>query len=70
MERLKQELDRLINTLPNEVDFRRKLESLVSVYPFNEYEYVISALLARIIHEQHSATTLRSGFSLFMNKAG
>ena len=26
--------------------------------------------LARIIHEQHSATTLRSGFSLFMNKAG
>lgn len=45
MEKLKQELDRLINTLPNEADFRRKLESLVSVYPFNEYEYVISALL-------------------------
>ena len=26
--------------------------------------------LARIIHEQHSTTTLRSGFSLFMNKSG
>ncbi|MBI3852625.1 MAG: hypothetical protein HY298_20400 [Verrucomicrobia bacterium] len=45
MEKLKQELDRLIATLPNEKNFRSKLESLVSVYPFNEYEYVISALL-------------------------
>ena len=45
MEKLKEELDRLIATLPNEGDFRQKLESLVSVYPFNEYEYIISALL-------------------------
>jgi hypothetical protein len=45
MEQLKQELDRLIATLPNEADFRRKLEDLFSVYPFNEYEYIISALL-------------------------
>jgi hypothetical protein len=45
MEMLKQELDRLVATLPNEEDFRLKLESLVSVYPFNEYEYIISALL-------------------------
>ena len=45
MEKLKQELDQLIATLPNEMNIRSKLESLVSVYPFNEYEYVISALL-------------------------
>ena len=45
MEKLKQELDRLIATLPKEENFRSKLEHLVSVYPFNEYEYVISALL-------------------------
>lgn len=46
MENLKQELDRLIGTLPNEADFRRKLVGLFSVYPFSEYEYIISALLA------------------------
>lgn len=46
MEKLKEELDRLIATLPNEADFRNKLANLFSVYPFNEYEYIISALLA------------------------
>jgi hypothetical protein len=45
MEKLKQELDQLIARLPNEADFRRELEDLFSVYPFNEYEYIISALL-------------------------
>ena len=45
MEKLKQELDQLIKTLPNEKALRAKLESLVSVYPFNDYEYMISALL-------------------------
>ena len=46
MEKLKRELDGLLATLPNEGDFRSKLEELISVYPFNEYEYIISALLA------------------------
>lgn len=46
MEKLKQELDRLIATLPNAVDFRQRLQDLFSVYPFNEYEYIISALLS------------------------
>lgn len=45
MEKLKQELDQLVKTLPDEEKFRAKLESLVSVYPFNDYEYMISALL-------------------------
>jgi len=46
MEKLKQELEHLIATLPNEAEFRRKLEDLFSVYPFSEYEYIISALLS------------------------
>lgn len=41
MEKLKQELDRLIAPLPNEAGFHGKLENLFSVYPFNEYEYII-----------------------------
>ena len=31
--------------LPNENEFRIRLESLQSVFPFNEYEYIISTLL-------------------------
>ena len=46
MERLNEELDLLLARLPNERDVRERLESLVSVYPFNEYEYIISTLLA------------------------
>lgn len=46
MEQLQKELDRLIATLPNADDFRARLETLVSVYPFNDYEYIIAALLA------------------------
>jgi hypothetical protein len=44
-EKLKEELDRLVATLPNQLDLQHKLETLVSVYPFNEFEYIISALL-------------------------
>jgi len=46
MEKLKKELDRLIEKLENASDFLAKLEVLESVYPFNEYEYIISHLLA------------------------
>jgi hypothetical protein len=46
MEKLKAELDKMIDRLEQASDFRDQLESLVSVYPFNEYEYVISHLLA------------------------
>ncbi len=45
MEKLKAQLDRIIRKLENAEDFRITLEGLVSVYPFNEYEYVISHLL-------------------------
>lgn len=46
MEKLKRELDKLIQRLENAQDFRSKLEDIVSVYPFSEYEYIISHLLA------------------------
>jgi len=45
MEKLTAELDRLIDELQNPGEFRAHLEDLISVYPFNEYEYIISTLL-------------------------
>lgn len=45
MEHLTRELDALLSQLPNEGEFRIRLESLESAYPFNEYEYIISTLL-------------------------
>lgn len=46
MEKLKKELNILIKRLENAENFHRSLESLISIYPFNEYEYIISHLLA------------------------
>ncbi len=46
MEHLQEELDSLLAQIPNPQEVRDRLESLVSVYPFNEYEYIISTLLA------------------------
>lgn len=45
MEHLKDELDRLLQVAPNAQAIRDRLENLVSVYPFNEFEYIISHLL-------------------------
>ena len=45
MEHLEKELDSLLKKLPNEQVFRNQLRSLVSVYPFNDYEFIISTLL-------------------------
>jgi hypothetical protein len=47
MQSLNQELDALLNQLPDAARIRERLEALVSVYPFNEYEYIISHLLGR-----------------------
>ena len=46
METLRQKLDELIERLRNAEEFRVQLEDLKSVYPFSEYEYIISHLLA------------------------
>jgi hypothetical protein len=55
MEKLRNDLDRLIAELPDADTFRSNLETLVSVYPFNEYEYVIAALLAagKLTHDEY-----------------
>jgi hypothetical protein len=55
MEELRSELDRLISALPNAGAFRSRLDSLVSVYPFTEYEYIIATLLAagRLTHDEY-----------------
>jgi len=45
MEHLEKELNALLSQLPDECEFRDRLDSLVSVYPFNEYEFIMSTLI-------------------------
>jgi hypothetical protein len=45
VDKLKADLDKLIDELKNSEEFREQLDNLISVYPFNEYEYIISTLL-------------------------
>lgn len=47
MEKLKKQLERLIAELEDADAIYERLENLISVYPFNEYEYMISTLLGR-----------------------
>ena len=46
-EELRSYLDHFINSLErgNQALLRGRLESLVSVFPFNEYEYIITFLV-------------------------
>ncbi len=46
MEHLQEQLDTLLQQMPDADAIRERLGNLVSVYPFNEYEYIISHLLA------------------------
>ena len=46
MERLEKELETLLAQLPNEKEIRERFYTLVTIYPFNKYEYLISTLLA------------------------
>lgn len=47
MQDLKNQLDALLGQLTDAARLRDALNSLVSVYPFNEYEYIISHLLGK-----------------------
>jgi hypothetical protein len=47
MERLKKQLEYLISELEDSVEIYERIENLISVFPFNEYEYMISTLLGR-----------------------
>ena len=62
MEKLKDDLDKLIDKLDNPSDFRESLESLISVYPFNEYEYIISTLLGAEILTRDDYYELRDEY--------
>lgn len=55
MEKLKEHLEQLLADLPDVDAFRDRLETLVSVYPFNEYEYIIAKLLAagKLNHDEY-----------------
>ena len=46
MEKLTAQLDELLSRLDRASEIRSKLEELISVYPFSDYEYIISHLLA------------------------
>ncbi len=46
MEELRRELDALVDRLDDPVAFRNAMEDLHSIYPFSEFEYMISHLLA------------------------
>jgi len=46
MEKLKAQLDELINRLDKPEELRSMLNEIISIYPFSEYEYIISHVLA------------------------
>jgi hypothetical protein len=46
VEHLQDQLNQLLAQVPDAEAIRARLDNLVSVYPFNEYEYIISHLLA------------------------
>jgi hypothetical protein len=55
VEKLQSTLDQLIAALPDAEAFRVALDTLVSVYPFNDFEYVIAKLLAagKLTHDEY-----------------
>jgi len=59
MDHLNRQLDHLIESLPDEDRVIEKLKVLVSIYPFNEYEYIISNLLAADILQLDDYIELR-----------
>lgn len=62
MERLQKDLDSLLARLSNEPEVRDRLRSLESVYPFNEYEYIIANLLAMDVLDLDAYLELRDDY--------
>lgn len=62
MEHLQKELDRLLGALPDADQIRSRLETLVSVYPFNDYEFIISHLLAKDVLSLDEYLELRDDY--------
>jgi len=63
MQYLQDQLDTLITRSPDAKDLRLRLANLISVYPFNEYEYIISHLLALDILTLDEYYELRDDYS-------
>ena len=62
MEYLQEELDRLLKEYPHQKELRDRLDSLASVYPFNEYEYLISHLFAANVLTLDSYIAIRDDY--------
>ncbi len=62
MEKLQTEINRLIERLEDAEGFRAKLEELISVYPFNRFEYIFSHLLAAHKMTIEEYYDLRNGY--------
>lgn len=62
MEKLQKELNQLIDTLGNSSEFRGELDDLISVFPFSEYEYIISTLLGKHRLEYEEYLDLRNSY--------
>lgn len=62
MEKLKDELEKLINQIDNPDSFREEVETLVSIFPFNEYEYIISSLLSKKIIDLQKYQNIRNEY--------
>jgi hypothetical protein len=58
----KVKLDGLLEKLPDGEQIRFRLDSLVFVYPFNEYEYIISHLLAKDVLSLDQYLELRDNY--------
>ena len=62
MEKLQKELNQLVDRLEDSSQFRSELDSLISVFPFSEYEYIISTLLGKHRLEYEEYLDLRSSY--------
>ena len=62
MEKLQKELNQLIDTLGNSSEFRGELDDLISVFPFSEYEYIISTLLGKHRLQYEEYLDLRNSY--------
>jgi hypothetical protein len=62
MEHLQEELQKLLNQLPDADAIRLRLDNLISVYPFNEYEFIISHLLAADVLSMDAYYELRDEY--------
>ncbi len=62
LEKLKNQLDELIEKLTSSQNIWKEVENFGSTYPFNEYEYVISHLLSQKIIELKDYKKMRAKY--------